>query len=75
MFFYRRDMSVALRCRGFTCNGCRPRRCDDRGFWVPFGDSIVDGLAIIRAVRRHRRDVGIDLIEQVRYLGDAANII
>jgi hypothetical protein len=72
MLLDRRDMSVALRCIGFVCNGCRPRRNDDRGVWVLSGDS---GFAIISAVSRHRHDVSIDLIEQVRYLGDFANIV
>ena len=42
---------------------------------MTFGDSIVDSLAIIRTVRRHRRNIRIDLIEQVRNFGDIANII
>ena len=66
MLFDRCNMLVALCCRCFTCNRRHPRRNDDRGSWMTFGDSVVDGLAIICAVRRHRRDAGIDLIQQVR---------
>jgi hypothetical protein len=33
---------------------------------MTFGDSIVDGLAIIRAVRGQRRNFRVDLIEQRR---------
>jgi hypothetical protein len=42
---------------------------------MTFRDSIVDSLAIICTVRRHRRGIRIDLIEQVREFGDIADII
>jgi hypothetical protein len=34
---------------------------------VTFGHGIVDRVAIIRAVRRHRRNLSIDLVKQIRY--------
>jgi hypothetical protein len=42
---------------------------------MTFGHSIVDRRAIIRAVSGHRRQVSIDLIEQLRHLGNVADII
>jgi hypothetical protein len=63
MLFDRSDMAITLCPSGFTCDGRRPRRNDDRGSRMTYGDSIVDGLAIISAVRRHRCNVGINLIE------------
>ena len=39
------------------------------------GDGIVHCLAIVRASRCHRSNVGIDLIEQVRYFRDIASIV
>ena len=42
---------------------------------MTFGHSIVNGLAIIRAVCGHRRNVSIDLIEQFRHFGNVADII
>ena len=71
----RREMLVAL-CRCcFTWNGSGPWWNDDRRFGVTLGNGIVDGLAIIRAVCRHRRNVSVDLIKQVRHFGDVADII
>ena len=42
---------------------------------MTFGDGIIHRLAIIRAIRCHRSNICIDLIEQVRYFRDIANII
>ena len=64
-FAISREMLVALRRGGFIWNGRYSWRNDNRGFRMTFGDSVVDGLAIIRAICRHRRNVGIDLIKQV----------
>ena len=69
------DMSVALRCRGLARNGRRPWWNDDRSLGMTFGHGIVNGLAIIRAVCRERRNVGIDLIEQFGKFGNVADII
>jgi hypothetical protein len=42
---------------------------------MTFGNSIVNGFTIIRAVCRQRRNGSIDLIEQLRHLGNVADII
>jgi hypothetical protein len=65
-----------LRCVSVVSwNSRRTRWNDDRGFWMTLGDCLVGGLAIIRAVCRHRRNVRIDLIEETRNFGDIANVI
>ena len=62
--------SISAICRSrcvvvdFVRNCRRPRWNDHRGFGMTFGDSVVDGLPIIRAVRGHRRNLGINLIKQ-----------
>src|SRR5260370_14337312 len=68
-------MSVALRCRGLARNGCRRWWNDDRSLGMTFSHGIVNGLAIIRAVCRERRNVGSDLIEQFGKFGDVADIV
>ena len=42
---------------------------------MALGNNVVDGLAIVRAICRHRRNVNIDLIEEVWYHRDVADII
>ena len=42
---------------------------------VTFGHGIVYSLAIIRAARCDRRDLRIDLVVQMRYFKDVANIV
>ena len=42
---------------------------------MTFGNGIVNGFAIIRAVRRQRRNAGLDLIEQFGKFGNVADII
>ena len=42
---------------------------------MTFGHGIIDRLAIIRAVRRHRRNISIDLIKQIRHFGNVADIV
>jgi hypothetical protein len=37
--------------------------------------TFVDSLTVIRAICRHRRNVSVDLIKQVRNFGDIADII
>ena len=69
------DMKVALCRRGSTCNRRRSWRNDNRRFGMTFGDGIVHRIATIRAVRCHRSNVCVDLIEQVRYFGDITHII
>ena len=68
-------MSVALCCRDPALNGRRPRWNDDRSLRMTFGHSTVDGRAIIRAVCRQRRNVSVDLIEQLWHFGNVADII
>ena len=75
MLHNRREVFVARRCGGFTWNGRYPWWNDDRRGRMTLGDSIIDSLTVIRAICRHRRNVGIDLIKQVRNLGDIADII
>jgi hypothetical protein len=58
-----------------TCNSCYPGRDNDRRFWVTLGNSVVDDLAIVRSVCRHRRNVSADLIKQVWQFGDVTDII
>jgi hypothetical protein len=71
----RRKMSVALRCRGLVRNGRRPGRDDDGGLGMTFSHSSVNGFAVIRAVCRQRRNVSLDLFEQLREFGNVADII
>ena len=66
MFRNRRKVSVALRCRGLARNGRRPQRDGDRSPGTTFGHSGANGRAITRAVCRQRRNVSLDLIEQLR---------
>ena len=70
-----REMFVTLRSCRFTCNGCYPWRNNDRRFWVTLGNSVIDDLAIVRPVCRHRRNVSIDLIEEIWQFGDVTDII
>jgi hypothetical protein len=42
---------------------------------VTLGNGIVDRLAIIRAVCRQRGNVDVDLIKQIRYFGNVADIV
>ena len=68
-------MKIPLCRRGFTFNRRRSWRNDNRGLRITFGDRVVRRFAIIRAVRRHRGYIAIDLLEQVRYLRDVTNIV
>ena len=68
-------MSVALCWDGSAGNSRRPRRNSDRGLGVAFGNSIVNGFAIIRAVCGQRCDIILDLIEQFRHFGNVADIV
>ena len=68
------EMSVALCCRGLVRNGRRPRWDNDRSLGMTFGNGIVNGFTIIRAVCRQRRNVSIDLIEQFGKLGKVAGM-
>src|ERR1700722_5151880 len=69
------EMFIALRSCRFTRNGCNPWGYNYRRFWVALGNSVVDDLAIVRPVCRHRRNVSIDLIEEVWQFGDVTDII
>jgi hypothetical protein len=69
------EMFVTLRSCRFTCNGCNPWRYNYRRLWVTLGNSVIDDLAIVRPVCRHRRNVSIDLIEKVWQFGDVTDII
>ena len=60
-----REMDVTLRGCRFTCNGRDSWWNNDRRFWVTLGNSVLDDLAIVRPVRRHRRNVSINLIKEV----------
>ena len=42
---------------------------------MTFGDSVVDGLSVIRAVRGHRCNLSINLIKQRRHFGDVTDIV
>src|SRR5277367_683483 len=42
---------------------------------MTFGDSVVDGLPIIRAVRGHRCNLSKNLIKQRRHFGDVTDIV
>src|SRR5277367_158859 len=42
---------------------------------MTFGDSVVDGLPIIRAVRGHRCNLSRNLIKQRWHFGDVTNIV
>src|SRR5690349_86685 len=75
MFGDGRKMSVALCCHGLARNGGCPGWDDDGGLRMTFGHSIVDGLAIIRAVGGHRRQVSVNLIEQLWDFGNVADIL
>jgi hypothetical protein len=68
-------MLIALRrhCSARNCHS--PGWNDDNGLRMTLGDSVLNGLTIIRAARRQRRYVSFDLIKQVRYFGHIANII
>jgi hypothetical protein len=68
------EISITLRwCRSIY-TGSRSWRNDDRNRKMTFGDGVVDGLAVIRAIGCHRRDVGIGLIKQVRYFGNVTDL-
>src|ERR1700730_7476051 len=69
------NMKIALYRGGSTCYRRHSWRNDNRRLRITFGDSIVHRLAIIRAIRCHRSNIGIDLIKQVRYFRDIANIV
>jgi len=75
MFCDSGEMRVALRGRRFTCNRCCSWWNNNRRFRVTLGNSVVDSLAIVRPVCRHRRDVIVDLIKEVWQCGDVADII
>jgi hypothetical protein len=47
------NMKVALGLGRSTCNCCHSWRNDNRGVRMTFGDCIVHGLTIIRAIRCH----------------------
>ena len=68
-------MFVALRGCHFTCNGCCSWRNNDRCLRVTLGNSVIDDLAIIRPVCRHRRNVDIDLIKEIGQFRNVADII
>jgi hypothetical protein len=51
MLHNRREVFVARRCGGFTSNGRCPWWNDDRRVRMTLGDSIVDSLTVIRAIR------------------------
>src|ERR1700735_835622 len=55
-----REMFVTLRRCRFVCNGCDSWWYDHRCLRVTLGNSVIDDLAIVRAVCRHRRHVSID---------------
>jgi hypothetical protein len=42
---------------------------------MAFGDSIVDGFSIIRAIRGHRCNLSINLIKWRRHFGDVTDIV
>jgi hypothetical protein len=44
-------------------------------FLVTLGNGVVDDLAIVRPVGRHRHNVGIDLLKEVWYHRDVADIV
>jgi uncharacterized Zn-finger protein len=69
------EMFVALGGCRFTCNGCNLWWNNHRRIWVTLGNSVIDDLAIICPVCRHRRNVSIDLVEKVRQFGDVTDII
>src|SRR5204863_10167412 len=58
-----RKMSVALCWDGSAGNSRRSGRDNDRGLGVAFGNSMVNGFAIIRAVCGQRINLNLDLIE------------
>ena len=58
-------MFVTLRGCRFTCNSCYSWWNNDRRFWVTLGNSVIDNLAIVRAICCHRRNVAIDLIKEI----------
>ena len=70
-----RNMCIALRCHGFIWNSGPPGRNDNRSFGMAFGQCIINGHAIIRAVCGHRSDRGVDLIEQLRNFRNIAHIV
>ena len=69
-----RKVSVALCCDP-ALNSRRPRWNDDRNLRMTFGQGVVNGRAIIRAVCGQRRQVSIDLIQQLRHFGNVADVI
>ena len=69
------DMMIALGRGSSTCNRRHSWRNDNRGLRMTFDDGIVHRVAIIRAVRCHRSNIGINLIKQVRYFRDVANVV
>jgi len=75
MFCNGREMFVTLRDCRLICNGCDSWWNNDRRFWVTLGNGVVDDLAIVRPVCRHRRNLDIDLIMEVRHHRDVADII
>ena len=42
---------------------------------MTFGHGVVDRGPVLRAVRRHRLNLGLDLIQQLRDCGDVADIV
>jgi len=68
-------MLVALCGRTFARNGRRSRRDDDSGFGMTLRHRIVNHLAVIGAIARHRADRTLDLVEQIRNRRDIADIV
>jgi hypothetical protein len=54
-------MFVTLRGCRFDCNGCYSWWNNDPCFWVTLGNGVIDYLAIVRPVCRHRKNVGVNL--------------
>jgi hypothetical protein len=68
-------MAVAL--RGYRCipNGCDSWWDNDRRLRMTLGYSVTHDPAIVRAVCRHRRDISIDLLNEVWQYGNVTDII
>src|SRR3954470_16269383 len=64
-------IALALRVRLPCARHCRRTWRDDdvrQRIGLAAGDSLVHGLAVVRAVGRHGRDLALDLPEQRRHL-------
>ena len=53
-------MFVTLRGCRFDCNRCYSWWNNDPRFWVTLDNGVIDYLAIVRPVCRHRSNVGVD---------------